>query len=58
MDVIELIRLSPQGLSAGDIEAAAGGALSRPTINRRLREAMTRGEILRIGKGPSTISSN
>lgn len=52
-DVVSIIKGVPEGISAGDIEALANG--SRATINRKLREALLSGEIIRSGKGRNTV---
>lgn len=51
--IISIIKNAPGGISAGEIEAATHA--SRATINRKLREALAANEIVRLGKGKSTI---
>lgn len=50
-DLIAFVSQSPQGVSAGEIEHRLN--IGRSTINRRLREAVSRGELIATGKGPA-----
>lgn len=49
MEIIDLILASPSGVSAGQLEKETH--LSRPTINRRLLDAVRNGVIVAIGEG-------
>lgn len=53
MDIIELILASPSGISAGELERRV--KLSRPTINRRLKEAMDLNTIHARGNGSARV---
>lgn len=52
-DVLSIITASPKGISAGEIEKRM--SLSRPTINRRLKEALDAGLIIAEGKGAARV---
>lgn len=52
-EIINIVKNAPAGISAGGIEAVA--KVSRATINRKLRDAVNAGEIVKEGKGQSII---
>lgn len=52
-DIVNLVKQSPAGMSAGDIEKISRS--SRATLNRRLRDAVHAGEIERIGEGRAVM---
>ena len=52
-DILSIITASPKGISAGEIEKRM--SLSRPTINRRLKEALDVGLIIAEGKGAARV---
>lgn len=52
-DLLSIITASPKGISAGDIEKRM--SLSRPTINRRLKEALDAGLIVAEGEGAARV---
>jgi Fic family protein len=52
MDVFDLIRNSPSGLSPVEIERLL--SVSRSTVNRRLREGVEAGQIIARGQGGAT----
>lgn len=51
--IIDIVKNAPSGISAGDIVTIA--KVSRATVNRKLREAVSAGEILQEGRGQFTI---
>jgi len=52
-ELVGIVLASPSGISAGEIEKKL--SLSRPTINRRLREAMDAGLITAKGDGAARV---
>jgi Fic family protein len=52
-DMLNIITASPKGISAGEIEKMV--SLSRPTINRRLKEALDAGLIIAEGQGAARV---
>lgn len=52
-DVLKIITASPNGISAGEIEKKV--SLSRPTINRRLKDALSANLIIAKGEGAARI---
>ena len=52
-NVLSIITAAPKGISAGEIEKKT--ALSRPTINRRLKEALSAGLIIAEGEGAARV---
>lgn len=55
-DLLDIISASPNGISAGEI--AKKMSLSRPTINRRLKEALAAKLIIPSGQGAARIYFN
>ena len=51
-ELIDFVEQYPDGVSPREIERGLG--LSRTTLNRRLREAVSSGMLLQTGKGPAT----
>lgn len=51
-DLIDLLGDYPQGATPRQLLGRL--PISRPTLNRRLAEAVRRGEIVRLGRGPTT----
>ena len=52
-DILSIIAAAPKGISAGEIEKNVG--LSRPTINRRLKDALDAGLIIAEGQGAARV---
>src|ERR1017187_7472761 len=52
-NLLNIITAFPKGVSAGEIEKKM--SLSRPTINRRLKEALDAGLIIAEGEGAARV---
>lgn len=52
--LLGLLAAHPEGLSARELRDLLEPAPSQPTLSRRLMVLLTRGEVVRDGKGPAT----
>ena len=48
-DLVDFVAKFPQGVSAGEIELQL--KIGRSTLNRRLREAVSAGDLIAVGNG-------